>query len=211
MEDLNIQQSNNPSPNKWERQAQKKAAHAAEVRKNRRIMGSKKVFYWVLGILVVFGGGWWLVGTSGPQGQDFSAAVEVLGREHIADGSVYPSYNSNPPTSGPHYANPAIVRFYDQELADEQVVHNLEHGHIWIAYKPDLPAESIEILRKLAGGNVIVTPRARNDTDIALVAWGRLDAFDVQDGVLDVERIEDFILRYRNRGPENLTRLGHLN
>ena len=51
---------------------------------------------------------------------------------------------------------------------------------------------------------MVVTSRALNDTDIALAAWGRLDAFNLADGVLDEVRVKDFITRYVNRGPERV-------
>ena len=52
-------------------------------------------------------------------------AFTELARDHIPVGSARPAYNSNPPTSGPHYDTPAAWGFYDKELPDEQLVHNL--------------------------------------------------------------------------------------
>lgn len=139
-----------------------------------------------------------------PQGPDRSQAIEGQGQGHIAVGVAHEPYNSNPPTSGPHYANPARTGFYSEVLPDEQLVHNLEHGEIWIAYRPGLPAEVIEQLKDYPGVFVIVTPREQNETDIALVAWERLDKFNLEGGRLDTQRIADFILRYRDKGPEKV-------
>ncbi len=188
----------------YERQKQKKAAREAEMSRTRRKKVFKKVGYWIAGLAVLIGGVWLLVvlvSNAGPKGPDYSQVIPVLGRNHIPDGSTA-SYNSSPPTSGDHYANPALARFYDKELPDEQIVHNLEHGHVWIAYKPGLSQETIKALRKLSGGNVITAPRSKNDTDIALAAWGRLDKFNLENGRLDAERVKDFISRYQNKGPE---------
>ena len=203
MPDINTEQLNNASDNRYERQREKKAAREAEVSKARRNRVFKKTGYWVVGLAVIIGGGWLLVSATGPKGTDYSQAVQILGRNHIANGSTA-VYNSNPPTSGDHYASPAPARFYDRELPDEQLVHNLEHGHIWIAYKPDLSGEIIDILKDFSGGNVVVAPRSKNDTDIALVAWGRLDKFNIEAGIINQQRIKDFISRYQNRGPENV-------
>lgn len=99
----------------------------------------------------------------------------------------------------------------DKELPDEQVVHNLEHGHVWISYKPDLSSEAVKVLRGFAGGTTIVTPRSANDFDVALAAWGRLDKFNLENGQIDEQRIKDFISRYQNKGPENVNiPQGHL-
>lgn len=209
MSNPNKEQFNNVS-NRFEQQQQKKAAREAEMLKTRRIKTLKKIGYWIVGLVVVIGAGWLLVRVTGPKGADYSQGISVLGRDHIADGTTYTSYNSNPPTSGSHYVNPAPARFYDKELPDEQLVHNLEHGNIWIAYKPDLPKNLIAVLKDFSGGNIIVTPRSKNDTDVALVAWGRLDKFNIGSGDVDKQRIKDFISRYQNRGPESVNIQGHL-
>src|SRR3989344_1710779 len=59
--------------------------------------------------------------------------IAELGRDHIPVGALRPEYNSNPPTSGSHYAVPADWGAYDSEVPDEQLVHNLEHGGIGIS------------------------------------------------------------------------------
>lgn len=191
-------------------QQQKKAIREAEALKTRRIKTFKKIGNWIVGLAIVVGAGWLLVIVTGPKEADRSQEVPILGRDHIALGTIYTSYNSNPPTSGPHYASPAPAQFYDEELPDEQLVHNLEHGNIWIAYKPDLPKNLIDALKGFSGWNIIVSPRSKNDTDIALVAWGRLDKFDISSGNFDKQRIKDFISRYQNRGPESTNIQGHL-
>lgn len=209
MSEINPEQLNSDQERR-ERQAQKKAARESEIISSRRKRALKKVSYWVLAVVIVLGGGWLLVSATGPKGQDYSQSYPILGRNHVANGSTV-SYNSNPPTSGDHYAAAAPARFYDKELPDEQLVHNLEHGHIWIAYKPSLSGEIIGILKDFGGRNVVVAPRSTNDTDIALVAWGRLDKFSVEGGNVDEQRIKDFISRYQNSGPEKVNvPQGHL-
>lgn len=137
---------------------------------------------------------------------DQSTSYAIVGRDHIAEGTVVSTYTTNPPTSGPHYATPAKTGFYDKEFPDERVVHNMEHGDIWISYKPTVSTAVKEALKAFASDpKVIITMRAKNDTDIALAAWGRLDTFNLNTaGELDAARVKDFIIRYRNRGPEQV-------
>ena len=163
---------------------------------------AKRMGWWVIGLGILALLVWWIFNQF-PKGPDYSQSFTIQGRDHIAIGSSHPAYNSNPPTSGPHYAQEATIAFYKEELPDEQLVHNLEHGNIWIAYRPGVGDEVVRQLGKFAGGNVIVTARSKNDTDIGFAAWGRLDKFDVRDSKLNTQRIRDFILRYENRGPEN--------
>ena len=130
-------------------------------------------------------------------GQEFT----IQGREHIADGATHSAYNSNPPTSGWHYAQDAEWGVYQTELPDEQLVHNLEHGGIWISYK-SLDAETKAELEAIGKSTtkVIVEPRAKNDTTIALASWGRL----LKLSAFDAEKIREFIATNKNNAPESL-------
>lgn len=126
---------------------------------------------------------------------------DIVSRDHIAQGTSGSGYNSNPPSSGVHWQGPAKNGFYDSDLRDEQLIHNLEHGHIWIAYKPDVEDEIKNKLKEITqkeDWKVVVTPREANDSKIALVAWGRVLKMDEP----DYKKAEDFITTYRNRGPE---------
>lgn len=166
----------------------------------------KKYLIW-LGVIIVVGGGlWFWINSFIPKGQDYSVEYEILGVEHIPEGSEHPAYNSNPPSSGWHYGEPAEVKFYDigQSPPDEQLIHNLEHGDIWIAYHPRISEAVKKELKNFVAAKVVVTAREINETDLALVAWGRVDAFNLENGVLDEQRVKDFILRYVNRGPEKI-------
>lgn len=194
---------------KEERRAQRQKLREAEDQKLRLKELVKKTIYVLVAILVVFGIVQWIINQF-PKGQDYSVAFPVLGRDHISDGAPRPDYNSNPPTSGSHYASPANVRFYFEELPDEQLVHNLEHGHVWISYKSNLPTEIIKVLKGFAGRNTIVTPRPANDFDIALASWGRLDKFNIDGDSIDKQRIKNFILRYQNQGPEKVNLPQHI-
>ncbi|MBI5005145.1 MAG: DUF3105 domain-containing protein [Candidatus Lloydbacteria bacterium] len=145
-----------------------------------------------------------------PKGADMSIAYADQGRTHIQVGSAHPEYNSNPPSSGWHYSNPADPGFYAEAVADEYVVHNLEHGDVWIAYHPRVGADMIQKLRTFATVWTVITPREANTTDIALVAWGHMDAFNTMNGALDETRVHDFIARYKNRGPEKVPVADHV-
>lgn len=168
-------------------------------RQGRKIRG-----YIVTGIVIaVLGYGMYLlIAGSAPQGEDYSRAIPAMGADHIAVGSPLPEYNSNPPTSGPHYGQTARSGFREEEILDQHIIHNLEHGDIWISYHPRVSNEIRDELRTFAGPKVIITPREVNDADIAVAAWGRLDTFNIENNILPYDRIRDFIKRYTNKGPE---------
>ena len=158
----------------------------------------------VAGIAVLVYGLYLLSFVGAPKGEDLSRVISIMGEEHIGLGDSLPEYNSNPPTSGPHYEQTARSGFRDEQITDQYIIHNLEHGDIWISYHPRIADEIKEELKQFAGAKVIITPRETNDTDIALAAWGRLDAFNIENNVLPVDRIKEFIKRYTNRGPEKV-------
>lgn len=151
-----------------------------------------------------------LIKVSKPQGEDSSHQIPILNQEHIEVGSTPPGeYNSNPPTSGWHYQQTARNKFYDEPVPDQYLLHNLEHGDVWVAYHPRLSKEVKDVLKKFVSTRVIASPRPGNETDIALAAWGRLDAFNLEGAVLPENRISDFIKRYTNKGPEKIPLEAH--
>ena len=126
-------------------------------------------------------------------------------KNHVPDGSEV-AYNSVPATSGDHYFSPQPCGFYDGEIPDERVVHNLEHGNIIISYNlsdPDEIDQLREVYNDLEGWKDHYTV-ARSYSKIepgqvALSAWGVLD---IMDGI-DQDRIERFYDHYVGRlGPE---------
>ena len=202
MEDLNAKEVYDAK--KKEREEGRLKVTESNKKKKSSLSMFRWIFWLVVLALVVFGI-YFLAKMGAPSGEDFSVDAPIEGREHVGNG-VAVSYQTNPPTSGSHYSSTMNLGFYDvDELVDDRnVVHNLEHGHVWITYKPNVSTEVKEELKQFDKGVVIISARSENDKDIGLSAWGRVDSFDVpEDGVLDTKRIEEFIKRYQNRGPES--------
>ena len=92
-------------------------------------------------------------------------AFEIQQGGHIPGTAPTPAYSTNPPTSGPHSAS-VKGGFYAAGVKDINVVHNLEHGYIWITYK-NIDAETVRNLKKLSqrySGSVVVSLRIANDS-----------------------------------------------
>lgn len=127
--------------------------------------------------------------------------VKDQGRDHVTPGQPHPAYNSNPPASGWHYGTTTPWGFHTEVLQDELVIHNLEHGGIWITYKDENDSAVVDPLVALAREfprKLIISHRPQNDSRIAVVAWDhvmKLDAFDR-------DAIVDFYNRFKNKGPE---------
>jgi hypothetical protein len=118
---------------------------------------------------------------------------------------MHPPYNSDPPTSGWHYTSTLDAGFHEQPVPDELLVHNLEHGHIVIAYDcskltncEEVKAKLRSIVDRFNSWKVTVVPRQNADAALALTAWGRIDKLDH----FDEKRIMAFVNAWRDRGPE---------
>ena len=177
-----------------------------------KIPKSAKIFLvWFLIAIIIGGGIYWFAKKSLEKTtlrKIYAINIEDRGRTHIDVGASHPAYNSNPPTSGWHYEEWESKGVYKEQQSDEGLVHNLEHGYIWISYRPDANPEIIKQLENFYGFSkkIIVEPRKENDKTIALASWNWLDKFDPESSEklndVELKRIGDFIDAYINKGPE---------
>ncbi|MFZ2522776.1 MAG: DUF3105 domain-containing protein [Minisyncoccia bacterium] len=174
-----------------------------EIRIQRaKLKSTIKIIIWVVITFIILGGIIYL--STRPKTPRPGEEFTILGQEHISIGASHAPYNSNPPTSGPHYVQPAEWGVYQDELPDEQLIHNLEHGGIWISYKgiDDETKSKIEALVKSYPVGLVITPRLANDSPITLASWGRLLKLDD----FDEEKIKEFLKNNVNKSPEPLVR-----
>jgi hypothetical protein len=95
---------------------------------------------------------------------------------HVA-GTI--KYDVSPPVGGNHdqyWAN-CNGTVYDHQLANENAVHMLEHGAVWITYNPStLPASGLAKLKTYANSSanqrLAISPYAGLKTPISLQSWG---------------------------------------
>lgn len=126
---------------------------------------------------------------------------EDQGIDHISEPNTF-AYNSNPPTSGPHYGRAPNWGFYPEPIDDESALHAVEHGGLWVSFK-DLDTAEIDLLKEFAEHNsqsVIVTPRPENDARIAAVTWTKLVEFDQ----VDIDALQKFLILNKNKTHEPL-------
>lgn len=185
---------------------------AQEADRRRRARRNRSLTLLAVAVVAAAGIGWLVwnslrpAAVSGPAQPGVPSGPQVIkvadqGRAHVRPGEPHPTYNSNPPTSGWHFAATAPWGFHNTDLPDELIIHNLEHGGIWITYKDAADEAVVDALVALAREyrtKVIVTHRPANDSRIAVAAWGRLMELDE----FDRRAITDFIDRFKNKGPE---------
>lgn len=146
----------------------------------------------------------------------------LLDSPHVAIDTPV-TYNSNPPTSGPHYPVWAAYQEYTKPVDRRYYVHDLEHGGVVLAYNCDAAGDAgakvvctqvIEGLRAaiaalpndpLCNGEgvrvrAILTPDPLLDVPIAAAAWGQ--TYRAQ--CLDLPSLVDFVKTSYGFGPESL-------
>ena len=114
-----------------------------------------------------------------------------LPRDHVREPV---EYEQTPPVGGPHSPVWTNCGVYAEPVSSEQSVHSLEHGSVWLTYRPDLPAEQEEALTRLAEGNdyVLLSPFEELPSPVVASAWGvQLAVDDAAD-----PRLERFLTRY---------------
>jgi hypothetical protein len=106
-----------------------------------------------------------------------------------ANGNYEPPiyYEREPPTNGDHAPYWQRCGFYSTPIENEAAVHSLDHGAVWITYRPDLPQEELDTLRNLAQeAYVLVSPYQGLRAPVIVTAWRNQ---------LDLERTDDPRLR----------------
>jgi DNA-binding beta-propeller fold protein YncE len=126
-------------------------------------------------------------------------AVPILGAGYLATPQEpHPSYNSNPPTSGPRLPYLADWGVHRVPVPLELQVHNLEHGGIAIQYNcPDGCSELVSQLEAFVKGRdaLLLAPYPFMDARLALTAWGQIELMDA----LDMDRVRRFVDAYAGK------------
>ncbi|WP_022891562.1 DUF3105 domain-containing protein [Agromyces subbeticus] len=102
-------------------------------------------------------------------------------------------YAQTPPAGGEHNQMWLNCGVYEQPVPNENAVHSLEHGAIWVTYDSDLPAAELEALKKqLPSTYVVLSPFDDLPSPIVLSGWNTQLAVDAADD----ERIPTFFEEY---------------
>ena len=111
-----------------------------------------------------------------------------------ADHVVKPvSYEESPPVGGPH--NPIWLNCgaYDKEVPNENAVHSMEHGAVWLTYDPALSDSDVKKLQdKLPPDYAILSPFPGLEDPVVASAWGR----QLRASGVDDSRLDDFLSEF---------------
>lgn len=141
-------------------------------------------------ILVAVAGAFFLLGAGGgTSADDTRAALTDAGCTmvvkpavaNVSDHSDFPDpeatspkWNTDPPTSGPHYGVTLIFGAYTEPPQIGRLLHNLEHGAVYILYGDDVPQSTIAQLQGFYDqhkNGTVLAPYPKLGNQIALGAW----------------------------------------
>jgi len=115
---------------------------------------------------------------------------------HVATAVDYEAdYGMNPPAGGNHNQAWLNCGVYSEPQQNENAVHALEHGAVWVTYNPDdLSDADVETLRdSIPSTYMLLTPYPDLPAPVVASAWG----VQVQLDDVDDPRLADFIAKYR--------------
>jgi hypothetical protein len=145
----------------------------------------------------------------------------LLDSPHVPEGTVI-TYDSNPPSSGPHYPIWANFQEFDKPVDDGYLVHSEEHGGVLLLYSCTDAAggacnSMVSALRAVRDAvptdptcdpsirvRIIIAPRPANDAPVAAAAWGNTYKADC----VDPPSLAQFVADHYAKAPENFCSAG---
>lgn len=105
-------------------------------------------------------------------------------------------YVQSPPMGGAHSPVPINCGVYTTTLANESAVHSLEHGAVWLTYKPGVDPAPLAALTSLNQSYTLVSPYPTQASPVVATAWGLQLAVDSPTD----PRLREFVSTYVANG-----------
>ena len=123
------------------------------------------------------------------------AGVQTISDVPVGHSTDPQTYAQNPPAGGNHDPVWQNCGYYSAPVRNENAVHALEHGAVWITYQPDLPQDQVTTLRNLANDQsfILVSPMEGIPAPVVASAWGRQLQLDSADD----EGLDQFVRSFR--------------
>ncbi|ALV33212.1 DUF3105 domain-containing protein [Streptomyces sp. CdTB01] len=145
------------------------------------------------------GGGWYLVDSANQKEQGKAAPISgektwsKLSRNHVTTTVKYPM---TPPVGGNHAPvwQDCNGNVYTQPLQNENAVHSLEHGAVWVTYNTKAADADVKALAAKVKKTpyTLMSPYPSESAPITLNAWGhQLKVNKASD-----PRVDEFLSKY---------------
>ncbi|HYF45487.1 MAG TPA: DUF3105 domain-containing protein [Acidimicrobiales bacterium] len=126
------------------------------------------------------------------EGVEGVIAYDIADNSHV-EGAI--DHRLDPPVAGPHDPVWANCGFYDAEIPNENAVHSLEHGAVWITYTDQVEPAALDRIRELVATDehLLASAYPGQASPIVLTAWNRQLALDSIDDPRVVEFVETYL------------------
>lgn len=103
------------------------------------------------------------------------------------------TYAQIPPAGGEHSSTWLNCGEYSEPVPNENAVHSLEHGAIWVTYDPSISAGDLDSLRaQLPSTKFVLSPFDGLPSPIVLSGWNRQLQLDSADDARIAEFFEEY-------------------
>ncbi|GLZ06896.1 hypothetical protein Acsp03_43620 [Actinomadura sp. NBRC 104412] len=155
---------------------------SARNRAQRNVLTQRQVpwgtiaFFSVIGLVAIVAIGYAFLQSRPPSADSIEGLIEKdgLSSNHT---TAAVRYDTTPPMGGDHDAiwQNCNGRVYTSPLRNENAVHSLEHGAVWITYRPGLAADQIDRLKNKVENTdyTLMSPYPGLDSPIVMTAWGK--------------------------------------
>jgi hypothetical protein len=178
-------------------------------------------------VLVAVAGVFFLLGAGGAPSEDevrgqleaagcTLQAVKAQRGSHTLTPDGTANWNTDPPTSGPHFGfNPngspgtVIWAAYTEPVQPARIVHNLEHGGVFIFYGDEVTEPTVAQLRAFYDDHkqgTVLAPYPKLGDKIALGAWvadgAKATGYLAKCPTVDEGAFSSFLAGFQFKGPE---------
>jgi hypothetical protein len=184
---------------------QKRQEKLAEYQKQLAKRRRSKLVWWTAGVVVAIGVVAAIIAsivfaptpppTLSPGDGDGSAIEGIETFQNTSNHTDEPvDYAQTPPAGGDHSAIWLNCGIYDQPVPNENAVHALEHGAVWITYDAAAVTgtELDDLKRQLPSSYVVLSPYEGLDSPIVLSAWNAQVKVDSAED----ERVSQFLTAF---------------
>jgi hypothetical protein len=122
------------------------------------------------------------------------------------------AWTSDPPTGGAHNGGTVVWGAFDEPVSQAQLVHNLEHGGVYIQYGDEVSDETVAALRTFYDAHqngTILAPYPTLGDKVAVGAWNASQGdYETDEGVFmtctefDESAFTAFFTAFQFKGPE---------
>ncbi|MEU6997451.1 DUF3105 domain-containing protein [Nonomuraea sp. NPDC046570] len=181
--------------------SQARREHLAKMRASQKSKERRMaLLMWGVGglviVLIVGAVGFYLVKESAATSLDSVSKAAYVGSQHT---TKTVTYKESPPIGGEHHPYWQNCGIYDKPVHPEHAVHSMEHGAVWITYRPGLPAPQLERLKTLASADyMLLSPVEGLSSPIVASSWNHQLSFQNADD----PKLPAYIKKYKQNASE---------